>query len=242
MWPHKTLVIQSELGNPPSMINMNGIGSYTVTRLNSTHQCPPTHFLCPDNLCLPVYLLCNGVRDCHGGGDEDEVKCLGRHCQGYYKCWRSNICLHPDHVCDDVAQCPHRDDDMLCYKPPCPSGCVCQGWAFVCQQSSFNLSHYPSLRFLHTRNTSMRLDEFTNNQLLIHLYLTHSSMTNFMKSNLSNLMVLDISHNSLTSIDTSIIPEFPNLNSLVLSHNPIDMIFSSENVPFGLFYHTIQLT
>ena len=50
----------------PSKITFDGRGSYTVERMNNLSECPSTHFVCPDGLCLPVYVICNGGNDCQG--------------------------------------------------------------------------------------------------------------------------------------------------------------------------------
>ena len=82
-------------------------GGYTVTELESSSQCPETHFACPDGLCLPVYLMCNGVSDCVG--HVDERNCPHRSCPGYYR-YRHSLC-----VCVSVCVC-------VCV---CESVCVC---------------------------------------------------------------------------------------------------------------------
>ena len=48
-------------------------------------SCPETHFWCSKErlYCLPVYVRCNGVRDCTRG--EDELDCEDYLCPGYYR-------------------------------------------------------------------------------------------------------------------------------------------------------------
>ena len=51
--------------------------------LQTEVQCPSTHFACSEGLCLPVYVICNGVKDCQGG--VDELDCASYECPGYYR-------------------------------------------------------------------------------------------------------------------------------------------------------------
>ena len=81
------------LFNPPSKVTLDGVGHYVMEKLDNPAQCPSTHFLCPDDLCLPVYLICNGVTDCQGG--MDELDCDSYICPGYYRCWRSKVLYFP---------------------------------------------------------------------------------------------------------------------------------------------------
>ena len=74
---------------PPARIDMDGVGHYFMEKMNSGEDCPGSHFLCPDELCLPVYLRCNGVPDCLG--EVDELNCESYTCPGYYKCWKSQV-------------------------------------------------------------------------------------------------------------------------------------------------------
>ena len=57
--------------------------------LTDISQCPDTHFTCPEGLCLPFFLRCNGVSDCHNHLDEEQ--CDDYICPGYYRCWKSKV-------------------------------------------------------------------------------------------------------------------------------------------------------
>ena len=128
---------------PPAVIDFDGRGrqwkSFSVRAMaaGSAARCPDTHFRCAEEggYCLPVYLRCNGVKDCQGG--EDEAECQAYSCSGWYRCRGSlTVCLHPRHVCDGVYQCPKRDDELGCGSVTaggaCPESCVCYGLAFFC--------------------------------------------------------------------------------------------------------------
>nr|KAG5708620.1 hypothetical protein BaRGS_033041 [Batillaria attramentaria] len=75
------------------------------------HQCVLEEQRCHEGYCLPVYLRCNNVDDCPGR--EDEAGCDGYTCPGFYHCRASSVCVHVDHLCDGVFQCPQHDDEFL---------------------------------------------------------------------------------------------------------------------------------
>ena len=81
--------ISVHIENPPAIVHLDGLGRYNATKLHSAHDCPTTHLLCSDELCVPVYLRCNDVTDCIEG--EDEEGCEDFQCPGYFKCWRSKV-------------------------------------------------------------------------------------------------------------------------------------------------------
>ncbi|KAL8582325.1 hypothetical protein ACOMHN_037082 [Nucella lapillus] len=129
---------------PPARVDFTGRGNFTVTRLHNT-SCPETHFQCPGKgYCLPVYVRCNRVNDCPG--KEDEKNCDHYTCPGFYRCRYSKICLHRQHLCDGVFQCPQHDDEWLC-NVTCPDTCYCYGHAFICT-GSFTADTYPELRYV----------------------------------------------------------------------------------------------
>ena len=64
---------------------------------SNSSSCPETHFQCPgDGYCLPVFVRCNAVYDCPGR--EDEAACGSYSCPGFYRCYASNVCVHPSNV------------------------------------------------------------------------------------------------------------------------------------------------
>ena len=93
-------------------------------------ECEEGFYNCSGGYCIPSFLLGNGERDCPRG--EDEATPAARlACPGYYRCHGSGACVHPDHVCDGVHHCPHKDDERYC-SLACPPKCYCEGLAFKC--------------------------------------------------------------------------------------------------------------
>lgn len=114
--------------------------------------CPEFDFTCPEerSFCFPVFLRCNGVRDCLG--HEDEVGCDSYACPGFYRCRDSKICVHLIHLCGGFPHCLQRDDELLC-DHICPANCTCYGNSFLCRSSDIPLNEFPDLRSLDARGT-----------------------------------------------------------------------------------------
>ena len=205
---------------PPAIINFTPRGTLTASRRNTT--CPDTHFQCPgEGYCLPVYVRCNSVYDCPGR--EDEKGCDRYTCPGFYRCRNSPVCVHADHVCDGVFQCPEHDDELTCGMT-CPDNCQCHGYTFVCT-AKFPTENYMELRYLNADGTGMKLQDVSSNKLLIHLSLKKCDISNITFSDLPNLISLDLSHNSLTSLTALELAQWKNLRQLSVASN----IFLSLN-------------
>ena len=194
---------------------------------DSLYNCSVPHF----HSFKPL-LSCNMVTECQGNEDEEDCdhhsnECgdgavdAGTYtCSGFYRCRRSKVCLHADHVCDGVFQCPQCYDEQLCERLPCPDVCHCQGLAFVCT-ANFPASSYPDLRYLDASGSGMRPSYLTYNLLLIHLRLSDCRFDTLPTLvDLPNLRHLDLSGNDLTDIDMQHFRSLKNLRVLVLSVTP----------------------
>ena len=199
----------------PIIVHIDSRGSFS---LNTSHNCPATHFRCFDQYCLPVYLRCNGVADCTD--HEDEVACDSYTCQGYYRCRSSAVCLHPDHVCDGVVHCPQHDDELVCHNVTCPDVCKCQASVFICTDN-FNVNSYPHLRYLDVRGVHTWSQSLENNLYLIRVCLSDTGLTAVPVLALLNLQHLDLSHNAITFINMQSFSFLRNLKALSLSANPL---------------------
>ena len=217
------------------IVMFNGLGSFDIQSLSSVSDCPDSHFLCRDHLCLPVYLICNGVNDCLEG--EDELDCDSYTCPGYYRCWKSQVCLHLDHVCDGIYQCPQQDDEMLC-DLKCPDGCHCQGLAFICMyvnDSSYMINHsthhksqHESLllkvRYFDGSNSNIQLYTLHGLPLLVHVKFVSNSLTNIIPLDLPNVKILDLSFNHIETLSLSNISTCQQLQRLNLMGNPLTQL------------------
>ena len=211
---------------PPMILHFDSRGSFTQVNMNSTDPCPVTHFRCPRPVyCMPVFLRCNGVKDCPYG--EDELKCDHVLCPMYYRCRGSSVCLHPTHVCDGWPQCPQRDDELLC-NVTCPAVCQCQGLAFVCRQS-FSLISFTELRYLDAEGSGIQPKVVFHNFNLVYLNLAACKVYSWPNVTLENLQKLDLSQNRITLIFMQHFLILRNLRFLCLSGNPLTTIVKDSS-------------
>ena len=89
------------------------------------------HYKCFESYCIPLHLVCDGVKDCPTGRDEEH--CGEVACQGHFQCKGTHLCLHLKYLCDGVVDCPlHRDDEQFCDGFQCPPDCECIGFTVTC--------------------------------------------------------------------------------------------------------------
>nr|KAG5709972.1 hypothetical protein BaRGS_030014 [Batillaria attramentaria] len=131
-------------------------------------------------------------------GKEDEAGCDEYTCPGFYRCRDSKICVHANHTCDKVIQCPQHDDELLC-DLTCPENCTCYGLAFFCN-SFFPAAHFPELRFLDARGTDMTPADLKNNTMLIHLSLSQCELDVNVFSVFPNLQILNLSESGVERV------------------------------------------
>ena len=219
----------------PVLVNFSDSGIH-ISNFNTnvgSRLCPETHFQCPGELlCLPVYVICNGVLDCPG--HEDEAECEKYSVPSFYRCRASHIHLHPSHMCDGFGQCPEIDDELFC-KWSCPVNCMCYGSALFCEVS-FHAKLYSELRFVEGRGSGMKPADFANNTMLIHLGLASCGLIHLRLPMLHNLHSLDLSNNRLHSVNSQEFKAAGQLKRLSLSGNPLN------DQSLGLQYSLLSLT
>ncbi len=112
---------------------------------------------CTNYYCIPWEYVCNGVWDCPLGTEEGEVCGSNYNCTHMYKCKDTALCIHTGSVCDEFANCPHRDDEYLCALKDvqCPLACECLAFAMACLTTTrlltFPRHEYPHI-FVHINN------------------------------------------------------------------------------------------
>ncbi|KAK7090931.1 hypothetical protein V1264_010666 [Littorina saxatilis] len=217
--------------SPPAVVELLRSGEFIITKMNNSQPgplgsapCPETHFQCPgDGYCMPGYLRCNGVSDCLG--EEDEADCNTYTCPGHYRCRGSISCLHPHYLCDGIYHCPQHDDELLC-DLDCPEGCTCYGQAFFCRRP-FPARSFPRIRYLDGRASGIRILDLEENTLLIHLNLAENWLTSAEGPTFPNLRRLDLSDNKIKGFYVYDLGRLPQLETLVLSGNPLVHLFES---------------
>ena len=201
-----------------------------TSRLSTTPPraaCPETHFQCPGNgYCLPVFVRCNGVRDCPR--DEDETGCESYTCPGFYRCRGSEVCLHSRHVCDGIRHCPQKDDELYCGLV-CPRDCTCYGLAYICMRAAalsireVDLAH---VRFLDASGTGLTTEDIVNSTMMIYLSLAGCSLSKLNHMRFANLRSLDLGDNFLTNVNESDFADMLNLREVSLAGNPLASILT----------------
>ena len=235
LYPTQSLI------NSPSIIHFDGEGNFIRTQMKVSEPCPDTHFRClgEQNDCLPVFVLCNGVYDCFG--HEDETECDGiRTCPGYYRCWDSSVCVHPNHMCDGWPQCPRQDDELLC-NFTCPRQCRCQGLAFVCHQP-FPAQDFPDLRYLDASGSGMRLEQLMDNYYLILIKLQACKLEVLPHMVFKNLLTLNIEENLLTAVNMTVLLPMHNLRVLRLAGNPLTALLTDNSSVTVSKLHTLDIS
>ncbi|KAL8616946.1 hypothetical protein ACOMHN_041864 [Nucella lapillus] len=225
MFP-ETQLVYDRVYRLPSMVNFY-TGNTKFTNLEAYEQdseCPLTHVQCPlVPYRLPVFLRCNGVFDCPHREDEDD--CQSYVCPGYFRCRQSQMCLHPDHVCDGKNHCPQFDDEWYC-SLTCPHSCSCQGLAFTCVEE-FPVGEYPNIRFLDASGSQLKPEILFANRMLVYLSLQNCSLTQLLLPDLPNLKILDLKNNQLEAVSLDTLRNVSNLHHLMLSSNPLRSLFPS---------------
>ncbi|CAG5117908.1 unnamed protein product, partial [Candidula unifasciata] len=107
MWAPKCHYIKDRYGDIAGCTDMSHL------RDCENFQCGQGYVKCYNSYCIPLYYLRDGRADCPMG--EDEQPFYTGPCIGHFACWDSNICLHPDLVCDGHTDCPYDDDELDCH-------------------------------------------------------------------------------------------------------------------------------
>ena len=223
----------------PSVITYTNSGSYEQRPISSLQPCPDNYFRClSSGYCLPVYLRCNDVHDCLQS--EDEHDCENFTCPGFYKCRRSGACVHVTHVCDGFAQCPMKDDEEFCDRS-CPYNCYCQGWEMICR-GPFDAGSFSHIRYLDARHSLTVLSDLVSNTYLVYLNLAMCRITHIGNVTLPNLQVLDLSWNSIRSVDMDVFLSFKQLHSLYLMGNPLTKITRGNSDEYHFFLSHIDFS
>ena len=105
-------------------------------------------YKCPGFYCIEWSLVCDGKWDCPFGFDEEKNYNCNQHrnCLQLYKCKQSTVCIHLGDVCDQIEDCPDREDEQMCdiHKTKCPQMCVCLAFAMKCSHIEITWKELPN--------------------------------------------------------------------------------------------------
>ena len=186
----------------------------------------PNHYKCPRSYCIPMHLVCDGVKDCPQG--EDEEQCSEFVCRGYMRCKGMSLCLHPNYLCNGAIDCTmYGDDEILCNNRDCPGQCECTGFIIVCDKVTIhNLNptvNYGRKAIIITYSVvemeGIPLSSFP----MIHLLNLSNSMiipqfdpSSFKK--MTRLQILDLTNVNIKNVGKVVFMGLPSLSYLYLPH------------------------
>ena len=191
-------------------------------------------FKCPTYYCVPWRYVCDGKWDCPHGYDENvKHSCKGkRQCKNMFKCRESEICIPSVNICDGYKDCHLGDDEYLCSLKEinCPLSCECLTFVIRCHNASEMDNSVPIFPhyIIHTEmcTNSFIIELLTNMEILILLFLNYNNLDNFCQIllPLNETVLLDITHNTLTTIKSQCFSYSLKLRFLKLNDNGIQSI------------------
>ena len=199
------------------------------------HECPDG-YKCPRSYCIPIHMLCDGVKDCPE--DEDELICKAMIVEDLVRCRHDNIYLHPRHVCDGVVHCIHsHDDETVCEMYDCPRNCLCRGYFIMCLEPEDKVIRLPNhLKALYIRNTQYNI--FMENATYANINILDLANTTIFRDgipelffyNMTTLQILNLQNTSITSLANKSFMHLDNLRKLSISYNAIKVIHKESFV------------
>ncbi|CAG5115315.1 unnamed protein product [Candidula unifasciata] len=192
-------------------------------------QCGQGYGKCYNSYCIPHYYLRDGRADCPTG--EDEQLFYTGPCTGHFACWDSNICLHPDLVCDGYTDCPYDDDELGC-RDDCLKGFRCI--AGTVSVTDYNRSIPLDMTHVYAMDRQMRYLDLTGVEFQEMNSFLHTAAGAFL-----NLKVLILSKCNISEL---FLPLFSNnppfvIQKLDISYNKFEAFATDE---YNYFYKHIN--
>ena len=195
-------------------------------------------FKCLNNYCVPWVYVCDGKWDCPRGEDELDILVCNKHiiCKSMYHCQNTRqICLHLGNICDGNIDCPFADDEILCElkSVECSSFCVCLLYAIKCKAfSDENIEKIYSFHYLSVHIFNFKLNSLSTFipklKYAVVLKLPGNDIRDVCDifSEMVNwkCIVLELSFNSLSSIEDRCFSSTRSLKMLIANNNNIKYV------------------
>ena len=192
-------------------------------------------FKCWHNYCVPIYRLCDGNVDCPDG--EDERNCTQFHCIGMLRCSLEHTCVPLEYVCDGIQHCPlSGDDEMVCSKRYCPSGCICNGNVYICLSSKLGMVPRLHITAKYLGLQDNYIQQYSDKLLYTRLLYLDMSMNSIGIlpyggfAHLKSLKYLLLQRNMIWRIEQNAFRGLDNLEYLDLSKNNFGMDFDESGL------------
>ena len=201
----------------------------------------PYKFKCPGSYCIPITSLCNNVNDCPFG--EDEHMCdYSTHlrCPGMFYC-RGGSCVHQLQICDGENDCPSSDDENNCDRKIPPSICQTERnrlWSTF--SDDFKLIDLYKYRVLVLIGGAQTLDNLYNITDLVLLNISHnyfSQLKPYQFIDYIMLHILDMSYNNIKTLAGNTFEGLHSLSRIVLLGNKLSKVSSMTFIGLTAVLH-----
>ena len=210
-------------------------------RLCAPVGCKSSQYKCPESYCISIVRLCDGVRDCPYGEDEASCPPEGKPllCPGMFKC-KNGQCIHQDQVCDGKLDCPTEgNDEMVCDTPACPQECRCLLKSMMCILQHHKTLNGSTFRHIYVLSSAIPII-YDGDTVAVYNFstgwLTKVQPHSF--NGVPNIVMIDLSYNSLRTIHSYGFSNLHKLSRLVLVGNKLSVI---ENYGFHQLYQLENL-
>ena len=133
-----------------------------------------------------------------------------------------------------------KDDEVFC-DLPCPHSCYCQGLEVVCRRP-FNANTLPHVRYLDASFSGMMLSDLALNTYLVYLQLVSCRIEHIDSVILPNLQVLEVSSNSIGSVNMDVFLSLKQLRMLRLMDNPLTEIKGGDSDEHNPYLSHVDLS
>ena len=171
--------------------------------------------------------MCDGVRDCPYGEEEEVCIDSPLHCPGYFSC-KGGACVALSQVCDGDLDCvKHKDDESYCNMDLCPVHCICVSLAVNCllpEGATVDRLEFQSIKYVKIVGKLRLVPHIQRCVSCIVINLAG----NFIKAvkqhdfqELSTVAIMDLGNNNISDVEARSFQSMPNLRILKLGRNPL---------------------